>query len=383
MSAPLEIRAVDGSRGADGRAFIALPFRLYGRSPQWVPWFRSDVRAILDRRHPIFEHSPGVFFLARRSGQAVGRVAVLENTRYNGRHATRYAFFHLLEMEEDAEAAAGLMEASADWARRRGLTALVGPGGLGATAGSGILVEGFEHRAAMTMMAYNPPYYARLLEQLGFQTHQNLYSARLDAESFRLPERVRGVAEKVLARGRFRVLEFRRKRELMRLAPELGRIYNTAIGADHPETYPYSEHELERVTRELIFVADPALIKVLAYDERVVGFVFGFPDLSAALQRSQGRLTPWALLDILAEYRRTTSLIVNGMGILPEFQRLGGNALLYYALERAARGRRPSNPPFRHVDLTQVADTTELMLSDLKTLGGEVYKTHRVYRKEL
>jgi GNAT superfamily N-acetyltransferase len=383
MIAPLELRAVAGSRGADGQAFIELPFRLYRRTPQWVPWFRSDVRAILDRRHPFFEHSAGAFFLARRAGQAVGRIAVLENTRYNGRYATRYAFFHLLEMEEDAGTAAALLEASAQWARSRGLTALVGPSGLGATTGSGVLVEGFEHRAAMTMMGYNFPYYARLLEQLGFQPHQNLYSARLDAASFRLPERVRIVAEKVLARGRLRVLEFRRKRELLRLAPQIGQVYNTAIGADHPETYPYTEHELQRVTRELIFVADPALIKVLAYGEQVAGFVFAFPDLSAALQRARGRLAPWALLDILAEYRRTSGLIVNGMGILPEFQRLGGNALLYYALERAVRGRRPSSPPFRHVDLTQVAETTSLMLSDLKTLGGQVYKTHRVYRREL
>jgi hypothetical protein len=246
-----------------------------------------------------------------------------------------------------------------------------------------VLVDGFEHRAAMTMMGYNPPYYVRLLERLGFRPHQNLYSARLDVGSFRLPERVRGAAEKVLARGRFRVLEFRRKRELRKVAPRLGRVYNTAIGNDHPETYPYSESELERVTRELILVADPSLIKVLTYDERIVGFVFAFPDLSSALQRSRGRLTPCTLLDLLMEYRRTTGLIVNGMGILPEFQRLGGNAVLYYALERAARSRRPPSPAFRHVDLTQVADTTALMLSDLRTLGGQLYKIHRVYRKEL
>jgi len=331
MSAPLELRAVDGSRGSDGRALVELPFRLYRRCPQWVPWFRADVRAILDRRHPFFEHSEGALFLARRAG----------------------------------------------------LAALVGPGGLGATAGSGVLVDGFEHRAAMTMMGCNFPYYATLLEQLGFQPHRHLYSARLDAGGFRLPERVRSVAEKVLARGRFRVLEFRSKRELLRVAPRLGQVYTTAIGGDHPETYPYTESELERVARDLALVADPALIEVPAYGERIGGFVFAFPDLSAALQRSRGRLAPWALLDILAEYRRTSDLIINGLGILPEFQRLGGNALLYYALERAVRARRSPSPPFRHVDLTQVAETTALMLSDLRTLGSEVYKRHRVYRKEL
>jgi hypothetical protein len=383
MSASVELRCVEGSRGPDGRAFIGLPFRLYRKCPQWVPWFRSDLRAILNRRHPFFEHSAGIFFLIRRAGRAVGRVAVLENRRYNERYGRRYAFFHLLELEEDPEAAEALMQEAGRWARQRSLTALIGPGGLGAISGGGVLVDGFEHRAAMTMMGYNPPYYPRLLEQLGFRPHQHLYSARLDAASFRLPDRVRSVAEKVLARGRFRVLEFRGKRDLQRLAPQLGQVYNTAIASDHPETYPYTERELERVTRELLLVADPSLIKILAYDQRIVGFVFAFPDLSAALQRSRGRLAPWALLDLLAEYRRTTALIVNGMGILPEFQRLGGNALLYHALEQAVRGRRPPSPPFRHVDLTQIAETTTLMLSDLRTLGGQIYKMHRVYLKEL
>ena len=79
MNASVELRCVEGSRGADARSFIELPFRLYRGRPQWVPWFRSDVRALLDRRHPFFEHSEGAFYLARRAGRAVGRIAVLES----------------------------------------------------------------------------------------------------------------------------------------------------------------------------------------------------------------------------------------------------------------------------------------------------------------
>ncbi len=33
------------------------------------------------------------------------------------------------------------------------------------------------------------------------------------------------------------------------------------------------------------------------------------------------------------------------------------------------------------MDLVQVADTTGLMLSDIQTLGGTVWKTHRVYKQ--
>jgi hypothetical protein len=55
---------------------------------------------------------------------------------------------------------------------------------------------------------------------------------------------------------------------------------------------------------------------------------------------------------------------------------MGGTALLYSELERTAQGHA-----WRDVDLTQVAETTELMLRDLETLGGRIYKTHRVYRR--
>jgi hypothetical protein len=249
---------------------------------------------------------------------------------------------------------------------------------MGAGSGVGVLVDGFQHRAAMTMMGWNHPYYSTLLEQAGYSPFKHYYSARLERDTFRMPERVRSLAQKVLARGRFQVQEFRRKRDLLAIAPRLGQIYNTAIAASHPDSYPYTEGELAQVIRQFSQVAEPGLIKVIAYDGQPAGFVFGFPDLSAALQRARGRLAPWNLLDLAVEYRRTDSLIINGAGILPEYQGLGGNALLYHTLERTANTGR-----FRSAEMTQIADTTSLMLADMQTLGGEVHKTHRLYKREL
>jgi CRISPR/Cas system-associated protein Csx1 len=75
-------------------------------------------------------------------------------------------------------------------------------------------------------------------------------------------------------------------------------------------------------------------------------------------------------------------LIVNGAGILPKYQRLGGNALLYYELERTISSKG-GGKKFIHADLTQIAETTELMLSDLKNLGAEPYKVHRMYVRDI
>jgi hypothetical protein len=370
------VGVVSGAR--DVREFIELPHRLYRAVPQWVPWFRMDMRRILTSRHPFFEHSYAEFFLARRGPRVVARVAALENTQYNAHQKSKCAHFYFFDAEDDTEAAARLFETVRSWARDRGLDTLIGPFGLGGSTGNGILVEGFEHTAAMNMMNWNPPYYARLLEGVGFAKSFELYSAHLDTSTFKLPDRVRSVAEHVIARGRFTVLRFSSKAELKKMALRIGEVYNVSLASDttHLEAYPLSEAELQRATDDLMSVADPQLIKVLAYDGEIVGFVFGFPDVSRAIKRSDGRLGPVSILRLLRDLRRTPDLIINGAGILPKFQRLGGNALMYAALEETARTRA-----FRSVDLVQVADTTSLMLSDIQTLGGKVWKVHRVYAR--
>ncbi len=87
-------------------------------------------------------------------------------------------------MEDDPQAAEALVRRLQEWTREQGLEMLRGPMLLGGASGSGILVQGFEHRAAMTMMPYNYAYYPRLLEGLGFRKHVDLFSMDLPPDEF-------------------------------------------------------------------------------------------------------------------------------------------------------------------------------------------------------
>jgi hypothetical protein len=357
--------------------FVAFPHRLYRGCAQWVPQFRRDVRAALGRRNPFFEAAAAAFFVVRRGDETAGTIAAFDNRRFNEYHHARLGAFHFFDCRDDAEAAAALFEAAFAWMRARGLTRARGPVGFG-MMGTGILVDGFEHRAAMTMMGYNHPYYRALFEAAGLAKYKDMYSAVIDVSGFRLPDRVRRVAEIALKRGAFTVPDIRTKRELRARAREVGRVYNESFASHGEDFVPLAEAELARVTDDLAAVADPALIKLLFKGEELAGFLFGFPDLSAAIRRSRGRMTPWAMLDLLLEYRRADGLIINGAGIAPKYQRLGGNALLYLMLERVGTRRR-----FRSADLVQIAESTGLMLADLETIGARIHKTHRVYERAL
>lgn len=370
----MDLLQIDTTRKDQVTRFIQLPLRLYRGSSQWVPPLMGDMRLQLNRsKHPYYQHSDADFFLAVQGKEDVGRIAVLENRNYNAYHQSRTAFFYHFECVEDPAVAAALFERALEWARQRGLTKLIGPKGIGILDGMGFLVEGFQQRAAMTMMLYNPPAYPAYAEVAGFSKEVDFVSCHITAQQFSLPERIHSIADKIKARGQLRVVTFRNKAELRAMAPRIGRAYNQAF-VNNWEYIPITDAELALVTNDLVTVADPKLIKIILHQEDVVGFLFAFPDLSAAIQRHQGRLFPLGLADLLLEYRRTRWVIVNGAGILPQFQGRGGNALLYSEMEKTIK-----QAGFAHADLTQVAETALQMRRDLESLGGVPYKNHRVF----
>jgi GNAT superfamily N-acetyltransferase len=374
----LTTQTVDTQSKAQVRRFTSLPFRLYKDHPQWVPPLLGDIRLMLNRRkHPFYEHSDADFFLAVRDGRDVGRVAVLENRRYNQYHDKRQAQFYLFDCQDDLDAATALFERAFEWARARGLNQMVGPKGFSALDGYGLLVEGFEHRQMMVMMNYNYPFYATLVEAIGFQKEVDFVSCYLSAESFHLPERIHRIADRIQRRGTLTVQRFSSKRELKAWVNRIGQTYNQAF-TQNWEYHPLSEREIAFVVNNLTLVADPRLIKIITHKDDVVGFLFGFPDVSAALQRARGHLFPLGIVHLLREMRRTRWIALNGAGILPEYQGRGGNALLYSEMEKTVRQYH-----FQHADLTQIAESAVQMRRDLENIGATPYKNHRVYRRDL
>lgn len=375
---PLTIEKVGTNDKAQVRRFVEIPYRLYAGHPQWVPPLRPDIAVMLHRdKHPFYEHSDADFFVALRDGRAVGRIAAIENRPYNAYHDARKAQFYLFECEDDQEAASALFDAACAWARARGLEQIIGPKGFGILDGYGVLVDGYEHRQMMTMMNYNFDYYPRLLEAAGFEKEVDFVSCYLNRETFKMPERIHRIAERVKKRGSLEVKRFKNSRELRSWAGRIREAYNRAF-VNNWEYAPMTQKEADFVMKNAIGLADPRLIKIIVHGDEMVGFLFGFPDVSAALQRAKGRFTPWALPDLLREMRRTDWLALNGAGLVPEFHGVGGNALLYAEMDDTIQAYH-----FKHIDLTQVAETAVQMQHDLENVGGTMYKNHRVYRKTL
>lgn len=374
----ITIEKINTNNKSQVHRFVSIPYRLYANHPQWVPPIISDAKLYLNRnKHPFFEHSDADFFIAVKDGKDVGRISALENKRFNNYHHKKQAQFYFFDCENDIEAASALFNCVFEWSKLRGLDRVLGPKGMGPLDGYGILVEGFEHRQMMTMMNYNFPYYSQLIEANGFVKEVDFVSCYINANTFQLPERIHSIAERVQKRGTLSIQRFKKKSELRAWAKRIGQAYNDAF-VNNWEYYPLTDNEIKFVLDNILLLADPKLIKIITADQKAVGFLFGFPDVSAALQRARGKLLPFGIFDLLLEMRRTNWLALNGAGILPEYHGRGGNALLYSEMEKTIRSFH-----FVHADLTQIAETAEQMRHDLINIGGKPYKNHRVYVKIL
>jgi len=375
----LAIEKVDTGNKSQVKRFVEFCHDLYKDCPQWVPPLNIDAYAQLNRKkHPFHEHSDVDFFLAVRDGRDVGRIAAIENKPFNKYHGTKKADFYFFDCENDPEAAAALFNKVFEWAKQRGLNSVVGPKGMGPLDGYGVLIFGHEHRQTMTMLNYNYPYYQQLVEAQGFEKEVDFVSCFLPADQFKIPERVEHIAQRVMTRGHLQVKRFKNKKDMLQWAARIGKAYNNAF-VENWEYYPLTQREIDFVVDNIMVIADHRLIKIITHNEEVVGFLFAFPDISAALQRARGHLFPFGLPDLMLEMKRSKTVAVNGMGILPKHQGHGGNALLYAEMGRTLFDFQQ----FEHVEMTQVAETTRQMRADLKNLNGVEYKNHRVYRKKI
>lgn len=371
----MDIIRLDTTSRRDVRRFLDFPFQLYRNVPQWVPPFASDASRMLDRRkHPFYQHSDADFFLALKADRVVGRLAILENKRYNDFNQTRTALFYLFEAENDPTIARGLFDAAIDWARARGLTEINGPKGFTALDGMGLLVKGFEHRPALGI-AYNLDYYAGLLEDLGFEGTGDIVSGYLDAHNLHFPEKIHQVAELVQKRRGLRIVRFKTRRDLQQIIEPLKKMYNDSLGGTVGNV-PLTNDEVNTIAQQLLLFADPKLIKIVMKDDELAGFLFAYPDVSAAVQRTKGKLFPFGWLDLWLELKRTKWININGAGIVEKYRGGGGTALLFSEMEKSV-----VEGGFAHADLVQIGADNDKMQREVAALGIDFYKTHRMYRK--
>lgn len=372
----MRVRKLDTTSKADQKAFIDLPYRLYRNHPLWVPPLKNDLKYAMDReRYPFYEHSTADFFIAEQDGEVVGRVCMADNHNYNTYKDCKVAYYYYFDCVEDQDVAKALFEAGFDWAHKRGLDTIRGPKGLVHADGLGMLVEGFDRQSG-TGIAYNYPYYSEMMEALGFAPWADYLSGYLHS-SWELPERVFALAERVKERRGLRVVAYDNKEEMRQWIPRIQQIYNSSF-VDVPGFCPLTEAEINLIAERILSVARPELIKLVMKGDELVGFLFAYPNVSEGLRKAKGSMWPLGWLHLLRAFRNTKTVDLNGIGMLPKHQGVGGTAVLYVEIERTVRAFN-----FEHANFIQIYEHNIKSMGDPQKLGMEWVQRHRIWERKL
>jgi hypothetical protein len=372
-----DVRITPVTTRAELKEFVTFPWRVYRDDPNWVPPLISDVQKMLDpAKHPFHQHGEVQCFLARRgsssgseSGRVVGRIAAIVNHLHNETHGEKTGFFGFFDTLADAGIPPYLFRAAADWLQGRGMERMRGPASFSSNEEWGLLVDGFD-RPPMVMMTYNPPAYARYLEDYGFLKAKDLiaYYMRSDVP---MPERLtRAVGQTDGPPVTIRRLDMKHFQD------DVGKVrdvYNAAWEKNWGFV-PMTPAEIDHLAKELKPVVDPDFVLFAECEGRTVGFTMALPDANRALKVANGRLFPFGLVRMLLETRRIKEVRVLTLGIVPEYRRRRIDMLLYLHLWQTGIRKGIVGGEF-----SWILEDNQLIRRPLERLGARLYKTYRLY----
>lgn len=363
---------------AQRRDFLALPKRIYAADPAWIaPLDFMKAEQISPKNH-FFDHARFRAWIARREGEVVGRITAQVDEIHLAHHKDATGYFGLVEAEDDPAIFAALCGVAEDWLRAEGMQRVRGPLNLNINEEVGLLVDGFD-TPPFVLMGHAWPYYGAQLEALGYATARNLlaYHIRPDFEAPRVMERL---AQRVSDRVSVRSL---RRKALMEDAQVMLEIFNDAW--QHNWGFvPWAEAEWVETVKTLTMLMPDDYIQIAEYDGEPVAFIVALPNLNEAARDLGGKLLPfgWAKLLWRLKVRHPGTARVPLMGVRQEYQhsRLGPT-LAFIVIDAVRKGLHARG--VTDVEMGWILEDNDGMRNIIETIGGEAYKTYRVYEKAL
>lgn len=372
----IELREVQSRR--DLKTFIYLPEKIHKDQANWVPPLYLDERKYFDRKkNKTFAYCPAILLLAWRDGRPVGRAMGIINSRFNDYRNMKLARFGYLETWEDPEVVHALLGRVEDWARGRGMTRIIGPYGFSDQDPEGYIIEGFENRATIATY-YNFEWMPRLVESEAYTKDNDYFVYKLDVPR-EIPEFYMKIYERGVRKGKFSVVEFRKRKELKPwIRPILGLMNECYTSGNIYGFAPLDEKEMDDLAKRYFPIIDPRFIKVVEKDGEIMAFIIGIPDMTEGIKKARGRLFPFGFVWILRAAKKTKQLDLLLGAVKEEHRGMGLDVLMGAKMLMAAR-----DAGMKIMDTHHEMEANVRVRAIMERMGGKVYKRFRVYQKSL
>lgn len=370
------IKKVDGKQLMND--FIHVPRTIYQNCSQYVPDLDSDVRKLFDiRETPGLEFSDIQPFVAYRNHIPVGRIVGIVNRKANKRWGTHNVRFSMIEFIDDLEVSKALLHTVEEWGKERGMDTLQGPLGITDFDKEGMLVEDFDMLGSMNTI-YNPDYYPRHMEALGFEKEVDWLQVHIDIPQ-ETPARYARVAQYAREQIGLRVIKLTDKQIFnegygLRVFELLNEAYKPIFGFS-----ALTPRQIERYIHKYLKMVDKQLIPVVLNDkDEVVGVAISMGSLSKSMQKAHGQLLPlgWYHLLKALKWHHEDNAEMLLIAVRPDYQGLGVNAMFFDDLIPIF-----NKCGFKWAETGPQLEDNVRELSQWKPLHPQFVKRRRCYKK--
>lgn len=328
----LEVKIVNNKKMR--KEFVEFPLKLYKDNPYFVPPLYADEMNIFTDKNVYNDTCEQVYFIAYRDGEVVGRISGIIQKDYNIKNNEKRARFTRFDAIDDVMVAKALFEAAEEWAKSYGMDTVCGPLGFSDLEREGLLIDGFDYISTFEEQ-YNYPYYQKLIEECGYEKDVDWVEYRLYTPKER-NEKIKRIAE--LTKKKYNLVQENGsggkkafiKKYKDHIFNVLDETYKHLYG-----TVPFTEGMKKQIIEQFMLVIKPELVSVVTdQNGKVIAFGLAIPGFGHVLQKSGGKLTPLTILRLLKAVRKPKTLELGLIGVLPEYQATGVNALILdYVME--------------------------------------------------
>jgi len=371
----LEIIELDSKKRF--KEFVDFPFKLYKKSPMWVPPIKDDeVKMLSADGNPAFEFCDAAFWVAKKDGKTLGRIGAILNHKYNEEANEKMGRFTRFESIDDFEVAKALIETAENWLKDKGMTGVYGPLGFSNLDHQGLLIEGFDYLPSIAS-EYHMPYYQKFIEDLGYEKEIDWLEFRLTLGERAQKKAERG-AELVKKRYGLTVKEFNSADELKPFIHDVFRILNGSFDV-LPFVSRFPEKMADFYANKYINVLNPRFVKMIFKEETPIGFIVGMPSLSKAMQKAKGSLFPLGFTYLLKAQKGKGVDTMDQMltGVLKEYHATGAAVILQAEIqaEMVRHG-------LKYIETTGMFETNDRAIGNWKNYEHIQHKRKRCFRRD-
>lgn len=322
----LQIREITNSKSGK-RKFFNFPVKLYKDCPWFVPSLYIDEKSEFDpKQNGAFAYAECKMWLAERDGKVVGRAAAVLNKAYNEKVDVKQMRFTRFDFVDDAEVVDALFEKVVEYAREKGMNEIIGPIGFSDLDKQGLVIEGFEEED-MYVTPYNYPYYVTHFERLGMTKKVDWLEFQITIPE-KMNERLDRIAEMAIQRYGYKVLRFKKISDIKPYIIPALQILNEAFEKLFGTVW-LSDKQLVDFSQLIMLVGNPDYVSVVTdKQDNIIGYSFMAPSISKAVRESKGRLFPCGIFRIFRDLKKSKTLDFYSIGVKPEYQNKGVNAIL-------------------------------------------------------